>query len=261
MDSRQRVVREPDVQSTVADFVAAHGGDGPGLYTIGFGCDGTPFSMDQLRVGAPGAVTTYDLEGLRTVVSISRHRVDADDAADADADGDGDGEVTITGRLRTETGDPIPHATMILERRNPDSRFWKPVLVAEVRNGGVSATVPADERAFYRWRFVERPLAEGNASMALLLDIVPTLPTGSPSPTPSSTPSPTQSPSDPSSPSAPDSTDSTSAPASESSSGSPTQSASQSPSQSATLSESATVSTASPVDASDEAAPSGSSTP
>jgi hypothetical protein len=261
MDSRQRVVREPDVQSTVADFVAAHGGDGPGLYTIGFGCDGTPFSMDQLRVGAPGAVTTNDLEGLRTVVSISRHRVDADD--------DADGEVTITGRLRTETGDPIPHATMILERRNPDSRVWKPVLVAEVRNGGVSATVPADERAFYRWRFVERPLAEGNASMALLLDIVPTLPTGSPSPTPSSMPSPTQSPSDPSSPSAPDSTDSTSAPASdpagESASGAPSQApigaATQSPSQSATLSESATVSTASPVDASDEAAPSGSSTP
>jgi hypothetical protein len=239
MNSRQRVVRDPDVQSTVADFVAAHGGDG------------TPFSMDQLRVGAPGAVTTYDLEGLRTVVSISRDRVDAD----------ADGEVTITGRLRTETGDPIPHATMILERRNPDSKVWKPVLVAEVRNGGVSATVPADERAFYRWRFVERPLAEGNASMALLLDIVPTLPTGSSAPTPSSTPSPTQSPSDPSSPSAPDSTDSTSAPASESSSSSPTQSASQSPSQSATLSESATVSTASPVDASDEAAPSGSSTP
>ena len=34
-------------------FAAAHGGDGPGVYTIGFGCDGTPFSMDEMRVGAP----------------------------------------------------------------------------------------------------------------------------------------------------------------------------------------------------------------
>ena len=124
--------------------------------------------MDQLRVGTPGEVTTYDVEGLRTLVTIAREPGGPDD------------EVTITGRLRTMTGDPIPHATMVLERRSPGSKVWKPVLVADVRNGGVRATVQVDERAFYRWRFVERPLAEGNASMALLLDLLPTLPTDPP---------------------------------------------------------------------------------
>jgi hypothetical protein len=155
--------------ATVADFVAAHGGDGPGVYTIGFGCDGTPFSMDRLQVGTPGNVTTYDVEALRTTVGIDSER-------------GRDGEVTITGRLRTLTDDPIPHATMLLERRTPDSRQWKPVLVAQVEDGGVRATVPGDERAFYRWRFVERPLAEGNASAALLLELVSTPPSESPSP-------------------------------------------------------------------------------
>ena len=46
------------------DFVAAHGGDGPGLYALTFGCDGAPFSMDAMRVGSPGNVKTYDLEGI-----------------------------------------------------------------------------------------------------------------------------------------------------------------------------------------------------
>ncbi len=78
---------------------------------------------------------------------------------------------------------------MVLERRTPGSQVWKPVLVADVRHGGVRATVQLDERAFYRWRFVERPLAEGNASMSLLLDVLPTLPTDPPTSTPSPTPS------------------------------------------------------------------------
>lgn len=237
MTSRERVAPDPGVPTTVAEFVAAHGGDGPGLYTIGFGCDGTPFSMDQLRVGAPGDVTTYDIEGLRTLVSISREHVGRDD------------EVTITGRLRTMTGDPIPHATMVLERRTPGSKVWKPVLVADASNGGVRATVQVDERAFYRWRFVERPLAEGNASMSLLLDILPTLPTEPPTSTPSptpSTPSPTGSPSDPSSPSTPESTDTTTESA--------TEPASEPASESATASEPPSSSTASPTDAGDESA-------
>ena len=72
MTTHQLVENGPGVPTTVAGFAAAHGGDGPGVYTIGFGCDGTPFSMDRLQVGAPGAVTTYDLEGLQTAVTIAR---------------------------------------------------------------------------------------------------------------------------------------------------------------------------------------------
>jgi hypothetical protein len=214
MATRQQVDPGPGVPTTVAGFAATHGGDGPGIYTIGFGCDGTAFSMDRLRVGLPGQVTTYDVEALRTMVSIELQPGAKDD------------EVTITGQLRTTTGDPIPHATMILERRTPGSQVWKPVLVADVDHGGVRATVPSDERAFYRWRFVERPLAEGDASMALLLDALQTLP-DPPSPTdpPSSTPpdpadpsTPASTPSDPSSPSSAETSESASASASSSAS-------------------------------------------
>ena len=80
------------------------------------------------------------------------------------------------------TGDPIPHATMVLERRTPGSQVVE--AGAGRRRQATAACGPPcrrDERAFYRWRFVERPLAEGNASMALLLDLLPTLPTDPPS--------------------------------------------------------------------------------
>ena len=251
MTTRQQVAPGPRVPTTVAGFAAAHGGDGPGIYTIGFGCDGTPFSMDRLQVGRPGAVTTYDVEGLRTLVSIGSEPGDSKD------------EVTITGRLRTMSGEPIPHPTMILERRTPGSKVWKPVLVADVRKGVVRAPVELDEPAFYRWRFVERPLAEGNASVALALDLLPTLPTESPSSTPSATPptpSATDSPSDPGSPSTPESTDSTSESASESPSASAPDPGNES--DSASPSESPSSSTASPTDTANESeSPSQSSTP
>jgi hypothetical protein len=229
----------PGVATTVVGFAAAHGGDGPGVLTIGFGCDGTPFSMDRLQVGTPGDVTTYDVEGLRPTVSIGRERGGSED------------EATITGVLRTMTGDPIPHATMVLERRLPDSRVWKTVLVAEVSRGTVRATVPLDERAFYRWRFVERPLAEGEASMALLIDAVQPLPSEPPSPTdPPSTPTPSPSdPSDPSTPSTPTSISSDPSDPSSPSSSATSESASESASSSVSAS-----SSASPTDATDGSA-------
>ena len=228
MTTRQQLAPGPGVPTTVAGFAAAHGGDGPGLYTIGFGCDGTPFSMDQLRVGPPGGVTTYDVEGLQTSVAIAQEPADA-----------GDHTVTITGRLHTGTGDPVPNATMILERRLPGTSVWKQVLVADVENGTVKASVERGGPAFYRWRFVERPLAEGSASMALLVDVLPPLPTVPPTPTQSTTPtelptpteipsdSPTSPPTDPSAtPSSPSSSPSSSASSSPSSSPSSSQSSS-----------------------------------
>ena len=65
---------QPDPATPVGEFVAAHGGDGPGLYAITFGCDGAPFTMDAMRDRPPGDVTTYDIEGLATVVSIDAAR-------------------------------------------------------------------------------------------------------------------------------------------------------------------------------------------
>src|SRR4051794_25945342 len=145
MSTGQRVADGPGVPRTVAAFAEAQGGDGPGVYTIGFGCDGAPFSMDQMRVGSPGAVTTYDIEGLQTMVTI------AVQPTDAVREGD---EVTITGRLHTQTGDPVRHATMLLEQSKPGTGRWTPVLVADVGPGGARATVTPEADTLYRWRFV-----------------------------------------------------------------------------------------------------------
>jgi hypothetical protein len=261
MRTRQPVTAGPGVPSTVAVFAAAHGGDGPGVYTIGFGCDGTAFSMDQMSIGSPGAVTTYDIEGLRTRVTITaQHR-------------DGDG-VTITGQLHTVTGDPVPHATMILEQRQPDSSRWTPVLVADVESNGARATVQPTGKTFYRWRFVERPLAEGSVSMPLLLDVWPTLPAATPTPTPSQSPFPTDTPTDTSTDTSTDTPTDTptdrpsdspshspsSAPSDEPSSGSPSPSSTPSATEAASDSASASASadpsdTPSPSDLGSEATP------
>jgi hypothetical protein len=234
MATRQPVAAGPGIPMTVAEFAAAHGGDGPGVYTIGFGCDGTAFSMDQLRVGAAGQVTTYDVEGLRTRVTIS---------TDRSAVGPG-APVTLTGRLSTQTGDRVPHATLILEERRPGSPLWTRVVVAPVGPDGARAQVEPEGRTFYRWRFVDRPLAEGATSMPVLLDVLPPLPTvepsptGTPSPSADGSPSPTTPPSSsPSDPAPPGSTGA--APPSESESGdAPSSSASGSPSDGAGGSES-----------------------
>jgi len=236
MTTRQPVVPATAAPATVPDFAAAHGGDGPGLYSIGFGCDGAPFWMDRLQVGQPGAVTTYDVEALRTAVTITA------------VSGRGkDGPVTLEGRLRTDTGDPVPDATMVLERRVSD-RAWEQVLVADVDHGVARATVPGDERATYRWRFVDRPLAEASTSEPWLVDVLPPVVTDPPSPTGSPSPSGEPSPSGGPDPSEPPSTATPSPSLSPSASASITVSASPSPSASVT-----------PTDLTDESAePSGS---
>ena len=177
MTSRSPVLTDGTV-ATVADFAAAHGGDGPGVFTIGFGCDGTAFSMDRLQIGTVGdGVRTYDVEGLRTQVTIAVSGHKSLELGEP---------VTLTGQLRTETGDPVPHATMILEQRASDSTTWTQVLVARVGPDGVRAEVTPRRRMLYRWRFVDRPMAEGAISMPLLLDVLPPLPDD---PTPSGDPS------------------------------------------------------------------------
>ncbi len=247
MNTRQRLAEGPGVPMTVAGFATARGGDGPGVYTIGFGCDGAPFSMDAMRVGSPGAVTTYDIEGLRTMVTISAH---TDDVHEGD-------EVTITGRLHTQTGDPVPHATMVLEQRRPGAAHWTPVLVADVGPGGARATVQPESRTLYRWRFVDRPLAEGSTSKPLLLDVLPPLPTGAPSPTSPS--SPTSSPTSSTPSPTPSSTPSPST--SSSPSGSPSETATETTSQSASQSSSQSASATASDDASATDSGSASSAP
>jgi hypothetical protein len=190
----QTVVAEQPVPSTVAAFTASRGGDGPGLYTIGFGCDGSRFTIDALRIGSPGAVTTHDLEGLTSAV-----RIDA--APRTVSPGD---PVTITGAVRSGTGNRIPHATVILEERVQGSNEWKRVDVADADPNDASVTVRPQATTHYRWRFVNRPAHEGSVSPVVVIVVVPegeddSTPEGTPpapAPSPSGPASPSQSPSE-----------------------------------------------------------------
>lgn len=155
----QVIARGPGSPVNVFDFLAAHGGDGPGLYSIGFGCDGRPFSMDAVRVGAPGSQTTYDLEGLSTATTMHGGQavVKAGESVD------------LRGSLEVVGGIHVPHATLILEQRVGDGQWW-PVAVVDAADPVVTVT-PA-ERSVYRWRFVDRPLAEGSESLPFVVDVV-----------------------------------------------------------------------------------------
>jgi hypothetical protein len=179
----QAIAAGPAGPTTVYDFMAAHGGDGPGLYSIGFGCDGRPFSMDAVRVGAPGHQTTYDLEGLLT--STTMHGDHAVVTAGESID--------LRGSMEVVGGIHIPHATVVLEQRVGDGKWW-PVEVVDAADP--VATVTPTQRSVYRWRFVDRPLAEGSESLPFVVDVVATAPapTAMPEPTPEPAPEPTPEP-------------------------------------------------------------------
>ncbi len=171
---------------SVGEFVAAHGGDGPGLYALTFGCDGAPFSMDAMRIGRPGAVTTYDLEGLDTWLSI-----DASDRIVKPGQ-----QVTLRGDLHTSNGRPIAHATVILERHDALTGRWENIRVVDVGARGPVAQIKPTRTAYYRWRFVDRPLAEGATSFPFVVAVVdPDDPTPT-EPTPTD-PTPTEDPTTP----------------------------------------------------------------
>ncbi len=170
----------PGPAQTVPAFAAAHGGDGAGLYAITFGCDGAPFSMDAMRIGSPGAVTTYDIEGLATSLDMrgDTTRVTAGE------------QVALRGTLSTSTGGSVPSATVILERRGRAGDPWEVVRVVAVRDGEAIARLEPSQTASYRWRFVDRPLAEGTVSRPFTVTVVPADP--EPTPPTTQTPEPTE---------------------------------------------------------------------
>ncbi|WP_134741761.1 hypothetical protein [Nocardioides sp. 503] len=167
--------------TTVRTFAAAHGGDGPGLFTVGFGCDGQPFSMDALRSGTAGDVTTYDVEGLATSTEMvgDRTTVEAGES------------VELHGVLNVEGG-VVPHATLLLEELPAGAQRWTTVAVVDADDAHV--TVTPTTRTSYRWRFVDRPLAEASESLTYVVDVAaPAAQT--PAPAPSATPTPRSTPS------------------------------------------------------------------
>ena len=154
----------PSLPSDVATFTAAHGGDAPGLFTLGYGCDGAPFSLDTLRVGSAGDVTTYDLEGMSTATGMAM----AGERATVTA-----GEkLSLRGTLQvTEGGSRVPGASLILEQQAFGTTFWETVEVVDAADP--TATVEPLRRTLYRWRFVDRPLAEGSVSAPFLVEVAP----------------------------------------------------------------------------------------
>ncbi|WP_243056659.1 cell envelope integrity protein TolA [Nocardioides sp. SR21] len=154
----QRRLDQTAPATKIAAFVKAHGGDGPGFFTIGFGCDGRAFNMDAWRIGGPAGVTTYDLEGLTTSTSISG----PDGAIDAGQ------EVTLRGAVVDNTGAAIPGARLVLESQGPNGG-WS--LVEGAGGADPALTVAPEVTTTYRWRFVDRPLAEGSASAPFTVEV------------------------------------------------------------------------------------------
>lgn len=152
-----------DRPATVAEFAGRMGGDGPGFFAVGFGCDGARFSIDALRVGRPGDVTTYDLEGWTSsaVIAGSTHRV---------LYGDG---LTLSGVLRDNAGGSLDHGLLVLEARPFGRETFQPVLGATrtVDAGDPVLTVTPQTRTFYRWRFAGSWSVNGSVSPAWSVDV------------------------------------------------------------------------------------------
>ncbi|MCW2842781.1 MAG: hypothetical protein JWN22_697 [Nocardioides sp.] len=160
----QQAVATSEEPLTVPAFAAAHGGDGPGFWTVGFGCDGNPFKIDALRVGTPGDVTTYDLEGFTSTTTIGGSRASV-------TAGDG---VTLTGTLRDGRGQPLPHGLLVLEAQ-ADGQGFRPVEGGATRVGGDDPTVTVEPsvRTTYRWRFAGTWSVDGSVSPTFTVDVVP----------------------------------------------------------------------------------------
>jgi hypothetical protein len=106
-------------------------------------------------------------------------------------------QVTLHGALGS-TG-PIGRATLILERRDLPGGSWENVRVVPVDDTGAVARLNPTRTALYRWRFVDRPLAEGTVSPPFLVTVLPAgvpvlPPTPEPTPTPPATPEATPTP-------------------------------------------------------------------
>jgi hypothetical protein len=127
--------------ATIGRFTDTHG-DGPGYLLAGFGCDGSEFVIDALRFGSPGAVTTYDLEGITVTTSIAASRAVATAGS----------KVTLTGASVDIAGVPVG-APLVLQTRPAGNAAFQPVAepFAAGVGGQVSVTVNPDRTTAYRW--------------------------------------------------------------------------------------------------------------
>jgi hypothetical protein len=157
------LVGTDETPATVAQFTAAHGGDGPGFYSLGFGCDGRPFNIDALRGGTAGAVTTYDLEGFTSTTGITGSARSVIAGQD----------VEVGGVLRTAAGNTLPHGLLVLEQQKYGSNAFVPVDggAAPVDAGDPRVTVTPEAHTVYRWRFAGTLSVDGSVSAPFTVDV------------------------------------------------------------------------------------------
>ena len=158
-----RPVGQADGAATVPAFLAAHGGDGPGFYATGFGCDGQPFKIDALRSGTAGAVTTYDLEGFTSTARITG-------TASSVTAGE---SVTLGGVVRDQWSRTLPHGLLVLEEQKFGTDKFVPVDggAVGITAGDPHVTVRPEARTVYRWSFAGTWSVDGSVSEPFTVDV------------------------------------------------------------------------------------------
>lgn len=158
-------VQDGDVAGeTIADFTASHGGDGDGAQ-VGFlyGCDGGGFFIDDLRVGADGAVRRYDFEGYRTRSQLL-------------VGGKARKQVTVTyGRKRdlgvrlreAVGGDGVSGKLLVQRRAVSDRKFRTYDKLRTRRTGKAGITVKPSRGTAYRLKYAGSESHEGDTSSVL----------------------------------------------------------------------------------------------
>lgn len=161
LDAATGEVLEEVAATTVADFTETRG-DGPGYLLAGFGCDGAETVLDAIAVGAPGAVTTYDLEGtpVTTTAAASATRVTVGDP------------VTLTASTLDTAGVPVG-AGLVLEARPAGAAGFRTVgeQVFPGPDGVVRTEVRPEVTTDYRWWFEERSYADEHASPVVRVEV------------------------------------------------------------------------------------------
>lgn len=165
-DAATGTVVEDGGSATIADFTAAHG-DGPGYLLGGLGCDGHGFDLDAVRYGAPGAVTTYDLEGMvvATTISASRARVALGR------------EVVLAGATVNTAGTPVG-AALVLQARPQGAQEFRTVgePVTAGADGRVWTSVTPEETTDYRWFYPSSGQADDSWSPVVRVEVQGGLP-------------------------------------------------------------------------------------
>lgn len=159
LDHATGAVLEDGGASTVTDFTAIHG-DGPAYLLGGFGCDGHAFDLDGIRAGAPGALTTYDLEGIPVQTSITQDSTAVQLGQEVRIDG------STVDSAQTPVGTPLR-----LQQRLPGQDFTDIGDYASGPDGLVSATLSPETSADYRWWRPESDLSDGGWSPVIHVEV------------------------------------------------------------------------------------------